>query len=134
MRSPWNHLDQFRLRVGPITSPNGATYGAFQIPLAGPSGIVVLNCIASDGFDGTKDWRWEHVSCHAVDFAGTKAMAQRIPSWTEMDYLKDLFWNQEETVVQYHVPKSKHINHNEHVLHLWRPKGFEFQLPPKELV
>lgn len=129
MRSLWNHLDQFRLRAGPITSPNGATYGAFQIPLASRGGVVILNCIASDGFDGTKDWGWEHVSCHADTKEG-----KRIPSWSQMDYLKDLFWKPEETVVQYHVPKSKHVNHNEHVLHLWRPKRFEFQLPPKELV
>lgn len=130
MRSPWNHLDQYRLRVGHITSPNGATYGAFQFPFED----AVLCCIASDGFDGIKDWQWEHVSCHARELSGTKAVSKRIPTWTEMDFIKDTFWLPEETVVQYHVPKSKHINQNEFVLHLWRPKRFEFQLPPQELV
>ena len=92
---------------------------------------MVLNCIATDGHDGTVDTGWEHVSVHAFD---SQFQKKRIPSWIEMDFIKDQFWTPEECVVQFHVPKSDHINLNEFVLHLWRCKTAAFPMPPKECV
>src|SRR5262245_51606666 len=55
---------------------------------------------------------WEHVSVSTED---------RTPTWEEMCWVKDLFWDEEECVVQYHPPRSKHVNIHPYCLHLWRP-------------
>ena len=34
---------------------------------------------------------------------------------------KDLFWKEDECVVQFHPPKSEYVNNLEHCLHLWKP-------------
>lgn len=62
------------------------------------------------------------------------SLKNRCPNWFEMDYVKDLFWAEEETVMQLHVPKSEHINCHPHCLHLWRPLGVKIPLPPGEMV
>ena len=55
---------------------------------------------------------WEHVS---ID--GKK----RMPEWEEMCFLKDMFFNDDECVVQYHPPKSDYVNNLKYCLHLWKP-------------
>jgi hypothetical protein len=95
----------------------------------GNNGIFVLadnsgekfNVIASDGE------MWEHVS---VSLQGHS----RLPTWDEMCWVKDLFWNEEEWVVQYHPGKSQYVNTSPYVLHLWKPIGIDLPLPPMKLV
>lgn len=55
---------------------------------------------------------WEHVSIN--DFNIT-------PTWEEMCELKDIFWDEDECVVQYHPPQSEYVNNLQHCLHLWKP-------------
>jgi len=55
---------------------------------------------------------WEHVS---ID--GKK----RMPEWDEMCLLKEIFWKDDECVVQYHPPKSEYVNNIKYCLHLWKP-------------
>ena len=45
----------------------------------------------------------------------------KLPSWSEMCEIKDIFWDEEEMVVQIHPKKSQYVNITE-ALHLWRPK------------
>jgi len=68
---------------------------------------------------------WEHVSV---------SMKNRTPSWDEMCVLKDIFWGEEECVVQYHPPKSEYVNMHPFCLHLWKKIGSEFETPPKLMV
>ena len=68
---------------------------------------------------------WEHVSA---------SLRKRCPSWEEMCMIKDIFWDDEECVVQYHPPKSKYVNCHPHCLHLWKKIGTEFETPPKIFV
>lgn len=68
---------------------------------------------------------WEHVSVSSQ--FGT-------PTWAEMAWVKDQFWEPTECVVQFHVPAADHINLHSNVLHLWRVVGVEFPLPPKSCV
>jgi len=68
---------------------------------------------------------WEHVSM---------AMKNRTPTWEEMCALKEIFWGDEELVVQYHPPKSEHVNLHPYCLHLWKKADGEFDAPPKKLV
>lgn len=57
------------------------------------------------------DGSWEHVSVSRRD---------RCPTWDEMCQVKDLFWDDEDCVVQYHPPKSSYVNLHPFCLHLWR--------------
>ena len=87
-----------------------------NIPL--PSGEKASVVISNGG-------GWEHVS---VSLKG------RCPRWQEMCYIKDLFFYEEEVVIQYHPKKSDYVNLHPHCLHLWRPTDIEIPTPPKEFV
>lgn len=75
--------------------------------------------IASDGRG------WEHVSA---------SISNRCPTWDEMTKIKQLFWDDEDCVIQYHPPKSDYVNNHPYCLHLWRPIDKEIIRPPKSLV
>ena len=68
---------------------------------------------------------WEHVSF---------SHAKRTPTWEEMCMIKDIFWRDDECVVQYHPPKREYVNVFPHCLHLWKKIGAEFETPMKILV
>jgi hypothetical protein len=82
-------------------------------------------CICSDN-DG-----WEHV---AVTMAYPPKKTRQTPTWEVMNFVKDLFWDDEDFVFQFHPPKSKYVNFHPHCLHLWRPVDDNFPYPPKKLV
>ena len=92
-----------------------------QTSIDGISGILHMtglrNCtvIASWG-DG-----WEHVSV---------CPSNRTPDWDEMCEIKDMFWNDDEVVMQLHPAKSNYVNLMPNCLHLWRPIGQEIPVPP----
>ena len=95
--------------------------GAFQIPPL--RGGRWLFCIVSDGMG------WEHVSVHVID--GRKMHA---PTWSEMCYIKDIFWDPEDVVIQYHPRESEYVNNHPHTLHLWRPTEQDIPTPPSYMV
>lgn len=112
-----------RIRYGAMGS--GDFYGnngAFAIDFSNRSLAMV---IASDG-EG-----WEHVSVRMVEKATGK---DRTPTWAEMCRIKDLFWDDQDCVIQYHPPRSEYVNNHPHVLHLWRPVDKEIPLPDSILV
>ena len=51
-----------------------------------------------------------------------------------MCFVKDLFWEPEETVVQLHPPASRYVNNAPYCLHLWRNSREEMKLPPAIMV
>lgn len=110
-------LEDHRIREGKFASVTGAPYGAFEMP--GPCGER-LTIVAADG----RDTLWEHVSV---------STRRRIPNWTEMCFVKDLFWSPQECVVQFHPPRDAYVNNYSVVLHMWRYiRGFP--MPPGILV
>jgi len=94
--------------------------GAFAIQ---KSIRTCLWIIASDG-DG-----WEHVSIHAVS-----ENKQRTPSWDEMCFVKSIFWDEEDCVIQFHPPKHDYVNNHKYCLHLWRPVNEKIPMPNPILV
>lgn len=126
-KNPTKHIEQYRLNnVGAWSSDaSWGANGAFEIPHNG----VVLRVIASDGSDwrytGFPDPPFEHVSV---------SLLRRCPTWEEMEYVKRIFWRDDETVIQYHVPRSDHVNRHEFCLHLWKPVGVEIVRPPAQCV
>ena len=89
--------------------------GAFRINYLGTNWFV----IASNGLG------WEHVSV---------SNPQRTPSWEVMCKIKELFFEDEEVVMQLHPKKSEYVNNHEHCLHLWRPIDSEIPIPNSILV
>lgn len=90
-----------------------------------------LCCIATDGNDpdAPPDWpKWEHVSVSVRNRRGVPL--RRCPAWEQMCIVKDLFWDAEETVIQFHPPRSQHVNFHNYCLHQWRPVGAVIALPP----
>lgn len=115
-REPNLRVEPFRTThpfLGP--SPYGANFGFFQ--------VGNLNVMSSG--DGDKCQGWEHVSV---------STDKRCPTWEEMSKIKDLFWRDDETVIQFHPPKDQHVNIHNYCLHLWRRVGAEIELPPKDLI
>ena len=111
-------------RLG-TTSADGNN-GAFDIESPEPGWRLAL--IASDG-EG-----WEPVSIHAYRGVNGPTLRLRMPGWREMVYVKDLCWDAEDCVVQFHPPKSEYVNNHPNVLHLWRPTDVQIPTPPSEFV
>ena len=116
-------LDNFRVYTPDILQQFGSygdeTCGAFVIP--SPATGTTLNVLASsDPGSG-----WDHVSV---------SVPNRTPNWKEMSLIHRLFFNEDETVWQYHVNAAEHINVHPNCLHLWRKHKFEMPMPPREFV
>ena len=58
----------------------------------------------------------------------------RTPTWEEMCFVKNAFFEPEDIVVQIHPPLSKYVNLHPHVLHLWRPHRGGIKMPPQWMV
>jgi hypothetical protein len=117
-------LEDGRVRTGNYGSDaSSGPYGAFLVQ--GPCGESLK--IISSGGDLTDDLGpgWEHVSV---------STRRRCPNWIEMCFVKALFWDAEECVIQFHPPESEYVNNSPFVLHLWRHKTLEFPRPPALMV
>jgi hypothetical protein len=121
MKIPFSDIvERARVLTGPYGSCSGDLYGAFAFLY---SKTVILNVMANSASPDSK-W-WEHVSVSLPD---------RAPTWEEMSWIKDLFWKEEECVVQYHPPRSQYVNYHPFCLHLWRPTRKPIPMPPSILV
>ena len=116
-----NLLNQFRDESPEVRERFGnvgdATCGMFRVP----SNIdkAVITVLASNG-EG-----WDHVSVSRV---------KRCPNWYEMEFIKHLFFKDEEVVMQLHVASADHISVHPNCLHLWRPLTADIPMPPKWMV
>jgi len=126
--------EQYRIKTGTLSSDSSAgNNGAFEIPVTSKRKIALdhtieykykLYCIASDGMG------WDHVSVHKL-FPDGRIVT---PQWNDMKLVKSLFWDHTDTVVQFHPESGKYVNHNPHVLHMWKQHNVKYELPPKELI
>ena len=96
-----NELNQYRIRHPMYPDPGDETCGWFAIP--GKNGNSQLVCCAS-AYEG-----WDHVSV---------SLRTRTPTWDEMAKVKRMFFDDEETVVQFHPKKSEYVNNHPYCLHL----------------
>jgi hypothetical protein len=115
------HLSE-RLELGRVVNyfgPDEGQNGRFV--LQGPCGCK-LHIISVDG----KETGWEQVS--------VSTERRRSPNWLEMCFVKDLFWDEEECVVQFHPPLSQYVKNNRYCLHLWKPRHAAIPQPPSALI
>ena len=111
-------IENYRVQPPGYESRPGKNWGAFQ--------IGALKVLSSGTCDGNPEARgWEHVSV---------SLPNRCPTWEEMDRVKNLFWRDDETVIQFHPRRDAKINAHRYCLHLWKMDGTEFVLPPSILV
>ena len=112
--------NQYRLRhrkwIG--TEDVDGNNGMFVIPSDVRKGSE-LTIVASDGAG------WEHVSV---------SLKNRTPDWAEMCQIKNLFWGENDVVVQYHPDKEDYVNFHKFCLHLWRPTEEGLPVPASILV
>ena len=109
-----SYLDKYRVRFK--DGNNGDKHnGMFQLKVNGSPVLV----IASDGMG------WEHVSV---------SHDSRIPSWETMCKIKEMFFEDDEVVMQLHPKKTEYINNCKYCLHLWRPLKSDIPTPPLALV
>lgn len=96
--------EKCRIKQGPMGSTKQyGNNGAFlirSIKLKRP-----FQVIASDGMG------WEHVSV---------SLPNRCPTWEEMCFIKDIFWEPQDFVIQIHPIEDDYINNHPYCLHLWR--------------
>lgn len=118
----WDIINNARLRTGMFGSTDDYGFtGAFMFSV--PNEPKPVFCIASDQ-EG-----WQHVS---VSFGKDD---HKTPKWEVMCYIKDLFWEPEDCVVQFHPPHSEYVNVHGGCLHLWRCiDGREQPMPPSIMV
>ena len=101
--------------VHPLGGFSDERNGAAVVKING----AALRVIFSDGMG------WDHVSV---------SMAKRCPTWDEMCAIKDLFFNPDETVVQFHPAQTEYVNLHPNCLHLWRDQTNGHLLPSVEMV
>jgi len=94
-------------------------FGTIKLPRQNKKGYTEASIIWSWGAG------WEHVSVRP--FSGSN------PTWDDMCFIKDMFWGDEEWVVQFHPPRSEYVNNVDNCLHLWRPLGQSMPVPPSIL-
>ena len=93
------------------------TAGMFRVP--SPIDRQPIAVVASSG-EG-----WDHVSV---------SRPNRCPNWPEMTYIAGLFFKDDETAMQLHVPASDHVNNHPFCLHWWRPHHVEIPRPDAIMV
>lgn len=107
------NLEKFRVNLSTyVKQKEGDIEGAYIIP----HGNEKLRVIVSHG-DG-----WDHVSV---------SLGHRTPTWNEINWVKNLFFDDDEAAIQIHPPKSQYVNACKTCLHLWRPQAQKIELPPR---
>ena len=122
MRKSGRHLNRLR-KTHPMYGKSEANslYGFFVSMLNGAE----LRIISSGDKGNDPENTWEHVSV---------SLADRCPTWEEMCYVKDLFWEPCETVLQFHPTALAYINIHPYCLHLWKKAGTNHELPPTWMI
>jgi hypothetical protein len=105
-----------RVRSGALASDDShGNNGAFFVHRKG----LYFKIVASD------QGGWEHVSV---------SLPARCPTWEEMCFIKDVFWDDGDAVMQLHPRAANYVNHHPYCLHLWRPVNQLLPTPPSYFV
>lgn len=114
-------IEKMRIKNGPMASDESyGNNGVFKVRCPETKRLLIV--IVSDG-DG-----WDHAS---VSIANRPNDA---PNWAEMCYVKGLFWEPNECVIQFHPPNVEYVNLHNGCLHLWKPQRVEISMPPIVMV
>lgn len=112
--------------VKEILESNHIYTGGLDFAEDGLMGYININRIDMS-FVASWGGGWEHISVSPLKHNVT-------PSWDVMCKVKDVFFRDDEAVIQIHPPKSQYVNNRTNCLHLWRPIDQELVLPPSFMV
>ena len=116
-RKPSKFLEKCRAKTGVLKSDRSmGNNGMFLIP--NKRGVVLTVVASNQG-------GWDHVSV---------SLPNMTPTWAMMCFVKDLFFEKDEVVIQYHPKEADYINHHKHCLHMWRPQYIPLPTPPTIMV
>lgn len=116
MKSISKKIERYRVTRGPMASTSAiGNNGVFLIK---HKNRIYQTVISDQG-------GWDHVSV---------SLPNRIPRWKEMCIIKDMFFEDNEVVVQYHPAKKHYVNDHAYVLHLWRCQDKPMPIPPVPFV
>lgn len=108
-----NYLNKYRRELG---GDRGDKFnGAFDVSLSEKPSFV----IAGRGFS------WEHISISHV--------ANIMPTYDVMLELKDMFFEDNEIVMQIHPAKKDYVNNHNRCLHIWKPIDQKIPNPFKDI-
>lgn len=110
-----SYLDKYRVSLNGHIGDE--TCGMFEIKLKCSS--LTFRVIASS------ECGWHHVSV---------STSNRCPKWNEMCEIKDMFFERDEMVIQYHMPENDNINLHQYCLHMWKPTEEKVPVPPSWMV
>lgn len=113
-----NYLNKYRV-IHPLWGVGNEKNGAFMLPPEITGSDLPIAVIASNGGG------WDHVSV---------STSKRTPTWEEMQRVKELFFEDDEVVIQIHPAKNDYVNFHPYCLHLWRPQNHEIPLPDVTMV
>lgn len=110
-------VESMRKQIRGLETKPGEKHGIFFVPFENNELKVIISAGNQTG--------WEHVSV---------SLKNRCPNWREMCHVKDLFWSEEEVVVQFHPKKSEYVNNHPTCLHLFKHTSLDFPTPPSILI
>jgi len=114
--------EKFRVTTGGYGSDSSiVNNGLFRIKSLKLKTPIKVICSYKEG--------WDHVSV-SLDVKHPN----RCLTWEEMCFVKDLFWDKEDCVIQYHPAESEYVNCAPYVLHLWRSLDAVVPIPPSIMV
>ena len=93
--------------------------GYIKLPRQNLSGYTKASIIWSNGGG------WEHVSVCPLNGS--------MPKWEDMCFVRKMFFDDEDWVVEFHPPKSEYVNNMPNCLHLWKPLDEKLPTPPSIL-
>lgn len=126
------------LEKGRIREPRGSYYpylpgewfGRFIVKA--PTKNVLALMISTGDPDTWASCGWPPPS---FDHVSVSVLGEtRCPTWEEMCFVKELCFDDTETVVQYHPPKADNRSLHDYCLHLWRAVGVDFPRPHGDAV
>lgn len=114
----WAAINKNRIREGDYASRDIDGFnGMFTFVI----NQEYLRVIISDGLG------WKHVSVSRID------KPKVVPTWAMMCAIKDIFFEPEDWVMQFHPAQSEYVNNHAGCLHLWKPDA-PFPVPNSMMV
>lgn len=112
----------YRITYGELKSAEGDRNGFFAVKI---DNLVMAMVIVTDG----TQTGWERVSVHIRQYRkGGRDFTSRLPTFLEMEMIKQLFFAPDAVVMQLHLPGAPL---NNKVLTLWRPVSETIPTPPE---
>lgn len=114
--------EPYRITTGELKSAEGERNGFFAVKI---DNLLMAMVIVTDG----EQTGWERVSVHIRQYRKDgKIFTSRLPTFLEMEMIKQLFFAPDAVVMQLHLPGAPL---NNKVLTLWRPVRETIPTPPE---